>query len=197
MSQAVPPPTPDWAASVPEWHGTGHPGTGHPRTAHAGVTSGAWTPPSPSGPPVVVPPPGPARGRLAVGFVAAVSAVAGAVAGVVLTTAVFMSSAEAIGEGIAVGLVSEGVLGGPMSEGDYGWTAGPPVDPADVEQPVPPVTGADPVLDAYGQSCFEADYQSCDALFFESPPMSDYEEYGSTCGGRVKIGAVMSCTELE
>ena len=32
---------------------------------------------------------------------------------------------------------------------------------------------------------------------YESPPMSDYEEYAVTCGGRVKQFAVMACTDLD
>jgi hypothetical protein len=62
---------------------------------------------------------------------------------------------------------------------------------------VAPVTGPDPVLDAYAQACFEGDYQACDDLFFESPPLSDYEEYGGSCGGRIKANSVMACSELD
>jgi hypothetical protein len=53
------------------------------------------------------------------------------------------------------------------------------------------------VLDAYAGSCFDGELQACDDLFYESPPMSAYEEYGVTCGGRVKQFAVMSRTDLE
>lgn len=76
------------------------------------------------------------------------------------------------------------------------WFAGP-LDPADVGEPTPPVTGPDRVLDGYAQSCFEGVYPACDGLFFESPPMSDYEEYGATCGGRIEPYAVGSCTDLD
>jgi hypothetical protein len=65
----------------------------------------------------------------------------------------------------------------------------PPVEPGDL--------GPDPVLDEYAQECFAGDLQACDDLYYESPPMSAYEEYGSTCGGRVKIYTVPYCTELD
>jgi hypothetical protein len=57
--------------------------------------------------------------------------------------------------------------------------------------------GPDPVLDAYAQGRFGGDLQACDDLFFESPPMSAYEEYAATCGIRVTQFAVMVCTDLE
>jgi hypothetical protein len=65
----------------------------------------------------------------------------------------------------------------------------PAVEPGDL--------GPDPVLEAYAGSCFAGELQACDDLFYEAPPLSDYEEYGSTCGGRVKAYVAMSCTELE
>lgn len=91
---------------------------------------------------------------------------------------------------------AEGEFYSSMSE-EYGWSAGPPLEPADIGEPVAPVAGADPVLDAYAQACFEGDYQACDDLFFESPPLSDYEEYGASCGGRVKAFVLASCSELD
>ena len=39
--------------------------------------------------------------------------------------------------------------------------------------------------------------QACDDLMYASPPLSDYEEYASTCGGRVEEFSVPVCTELE
>ena len=65
----------------------------------------------------------------------------------------------------------------------------PPVDPGQL--------GPDPVLDGYAAECFAGDLQACDDLFFESPPLSAYEEYASTCGGRVKLYTVPFCTELD
>jgi hypothetical protein len=131
------------------------------------------------------------------GLVALAGLAAGAVGAAFLVTAVFVGSAEAIGEGIGRGMAAEEQEFYSSLEEEYGWSALPPLDPEDVEAPVAPVPGPDPVLNAYAQGCFEGDYQSCDDLFFESPPMSDYEEYGAACGGRVKPGSVMSCTDLE
>jgi hypothetical protein len=138
------------------------------------------------------------KGPLALGLVALAGVVAGAVGGAFLVTAVFLGSAESIGEGIGRGMAeAEEEFYASMSEEEFGWSAGPPLDPADIADPVAPVAGPDPVLNAYAQACFEGDYQSCDDLFFTSPPMSEYEEYGGTCGGRVKLYAVMASTELE
>jgi hypothetical protein len=125
----------------------------------------------------------------------------GTVGGVFIFAAVFAGSAEAIGEGIGRGMVAGMVAGeeevySSMSEEDFGWAAEPP-DPSDISAPVAPVPGPDPVLNAYAQGCFEGDYQACDDLYFESPPMSDYEEYGGSCGGRVKVYSVMTCTDLD
>jgi hypothetical protein len=61
----------------------------------------------------------------------------------------------------------------------------------------PDVPGPDPVLDAYAQNCFGGDLQACDDLYYESAPMSGYENDGSTCGGRVKQMTVYACTELD
>ncbi|RBY85252.1 hypothetical protein [Blastococcus sp. TF02A-26] len=73
-----------------------------------------------------------------------------------------------------------------------------PLGPVEQSPPVAPGDlGPDPVLNGYAEECFAGDLQACDDLFFESPPMSDYEEYASTCGGRVKIYTVPYCTELE
>jgi hypothetical protein len=57
--------------------------------------------------------------------------------------------------------------------------------------------GPDSVLDEYADACFAGDFQACDDLMYESPPLSEYEEYGATCGGRVKPYSVVTCTELE
>ena len=123
---------------------------------------------------------------------------AGAVGGAFLVTAAFLGSAEDIGEGIGRGMAAaEEEFYASMSEEEFGWSAGPPLDAADIGEPVAPVTGPDPVLDAYAQGCFEGDYQACDDLFFESPPLSDYEQYGGSCGGRVKAYSVVACSELD
>jgi hypothetical protein len=181
VSQPISPPSPDWVSSVPEWTGTP-----------------AWRPPAPVGPPAPAAAPSGSRSLLVLGLVGLAGLAAGAVGAAFLVTAVFVGSAEAIGEGIGRGMAAEEQqYYSSMSEEEFGWSALPPLDPEDVEPPVAPVPGPDPVLDAYAQGCFEGDYQSCDDLFYESPPMSAYEEYGATCGGRVKAGAAMTCTDLE
>jgi hypothetical protein len=53
--------------------------------------------------------------------------------------------------------------------------------------------GDDPELDALAQSCFGGGMSACDDLFWESPIDSDYETYGSTCGGRVTEELVGQC----
>jgi hypothetical protein len=136
-----------------------------------------------------------AGGPVTLGLVALAGVVAGAVGGAFLVTAVFLGSAEEMGEGIGRGMLEE--LYGPVPTEDPGWYGGAPLDPAEIGDPAPPVTGPDPVLDGYAQGCFAGDYPACDALYFESPSLSEYEDYGATCGGRVERGGVMSCTDLD
>ena len=57
--------------------------------------------------------------------------------------------------------------------------------------------GSDPTLDEHADACFAGDFQACDDLVYESVPLSEYEEYGGTCGGRVKPYDVATCTDLE
>jgi hypothetical protein len=57
--------------------------------------------------------------------------------------------------------------------------------------------GDDPGLDGYAQRCHDGLFQACDDLYSLSAPMSDYERYGLTCGGRVEPYAVAYCTDLE
>ena len=179
MSQPLPPPVPDWISSVPQW-------TGAP----------TWAPPGTPGsapPPVVR-----SRSPIVLGLVALAGLLVGAVGAAFLVTAVFVGSAEAIGEGIGRGMAAEEQeYYSSMDEEEFGWSALPPLDAEDVGEPVAPVPGPDPVLNAYAQGCFEGDYQSCDDLYYESPPMSDYEDYGTTCGGRIKPASVASCTDLD
>ncbi|TYP80683.1 hypothetical protein [Blastococcus xanthinilyticus] len=188
MSQ---PPLPDWAASTP-----------------------AWEPAVPQ-PPVPAVPPAPAGARWGVAGAALAGAAVGAVAAGALVAAVFVGSAEDIGRSMAQELapgISEGIAEG-IAEGTreqmesamglleeeaLGWYGGMPA--GDVEQfpAVPPADlGPDATLDAYALSCFDGDLQACDDLLYESPPLSDYETYATTCGGRVKPYAVPLCTELE
>ncbi len=49
----------------------------------------------------------------------------------------------------------------------------------------------------YAADCFNGTFQACDDLLYESPPLSEYEDYAITCGGRVKQWDVMACTDLE
>ena len=189
MSQPFPPPVPDWAASTPDWPGA--PGWRSPSSP------ATWTAPTFPAPTAPTAAPRPSKGPWVLGLVALAGVAAGTVGGVFLFAAVFAGSAEAIGEGIGRGMAAgEEEIYASMSEEDFGWGM-EPLDPSDIGAPVAPVSGPDPVLNAYAQGCFEGDYQACDDLFFESPPMSAYEEYGGSCGGRVKIYSVMTCTDLD
>ena len=94
-----------------------------------------------------------------------------------------------------------------FTAGNPGWAMSAGMDPVldegyleSVQQfpAVPPgELGPDPVLDDYADACFAGDLQACDDLLFQSPPLSEYEDYGATCGGRVKAFDVISCTDLE
>ncbi|SOC46979.1 hypothetical protein SAMN05660748_0556 [Blastococcus aggregatus] len=171
----------------------------------------AWQPPAPvpsAGAPVGASP----RSRGPLVAAAAGGLLAGLLASGLVVVALFTASAEDIGATMAdrIGTaVEEGIVDGTRIAteesleglGGYeedlldpgGWGQPPEQFP-----PVPPrEAGPDPVLDAYAQDCFAGDLQACDDLLFESPPLSDYEEYGGSCGGRVKAYTVGSCTELE
>ena len=176
-----------------------------------------WQPPAPpAGPVPSGPAVGPTRsgGRTALVLAAVLGVLAGVVGGGFLVAMLFVGSAEDIGreigsamapalrDGITEGLgeameqsmddamaFAEEGLGVEGMEGATGPVEEfPPVEPDDL--------GPDPVLDAYAQDCFAGDLQACDDLYYEAPPMSQYEAYGITCGGRVKEYAVMACTEL-
>jgi hypothetical protein len=153
----------------------------------------AWGPASAGTTPAPAPA---ARPWLLPALVGAGGLVAGLLLATLLMTVVYTSAAEDIGRGVA-----EGFADG-MAESMQGFTGGYPGFPSEeqVEQtePVPPGDlGADPVLDRYAEDCFDGDLTACDDLFYVSPPLSPYEEYGGTCGGRVKVYTVASCTELE
>lgn len=121
--------------------------------------------------------------------------------GVVLTlvaAVLFSAAATSIGQGDGRGVLA--VDGehprrpaGCLWSSEYG-TSGPVEEyPATA----PGVLGPDPVLDAYATSCFDGEMQACDDLYYESPPMSDYEQYAVTGGGRVEQFAVVACTDLD
>jgi hypothetical protein len=53
----------------------------------------------------------------------------------------------------------------------------------------PETYGDDPRLDALWDACDRGDMGACDRLFWDAPILSDYEDFGFTCGGRTD-GAV-------
>ena len=203
---------PDWTATTPPWQpgsagvpqspvGTGSPvpgspATGSPATGLPGLGS-------------------PERGRWVLAGAALAGLAAGAVGATFLVTAVFAGTAEDIGRAMAAEIgpgISEGVRDGMVEAAEEqmdsyalmeeesmgGWYGGGPGGEVEQFPPVEPEDlGPDDVLDEYAQSCFEGDYQSCDDLMYESPPMSQYEKYGATCAGRVKEFTVPYCSELE
>ena len=146
----------------------------------------AWPAPSPYTGPVPVPEP-----RRGTGSLVAAAAVGAAVLSAGVLVAALLSSlllSSALTR--AMEAQTEAMVGGGISVG--GSTA--------VEQsaPVEPgVLGDDPQLDGYAADCFTGTLDACDQLFYESAPFSEYERYGSTCGGRVKPYTVAYCTDLE
>jgi hypothetical protein len=52
-----------------------------------------------------------------------------------------------------------------------------------------------PALDVLARACARGDLVSCDTLYWVADEFSDYEEYGSTCGGRSEIEYEGSCDE--
>lgn len=168
-----------WSGSVPPEGGQG----AHGWAPQAAPPQGAW--PQPWSQPWPLPVfPGPpvgeqrsaARAPLVLGLVALGALIVGGVAGFLIGIFAFMAGAEGMGMGM------EDPFLGPVEEF-------PAVPPADL--------GPDPVLDEYADACFAGDFQACDDLMYESPPLSEYEEYGATCAGRVKPYDVMACTDLE
>lgn len=69
--------------------------------------------------------------------------------------------------------------------------------PATTEPTPPGELGEDTLLDQLAQRCFEGDLAACDGLFYAAEVNSDYENYASTCGGRVDPYAAYFCTDLE
>jgi hypothetical protein len=53
--------------------------------------------------------------------------------------------------------------------------------------------GDDPALDALWDECEAGSMAACDDLYAESPFLSDYEEFGDTCGRRTSGGT--DCTD--
>jgi hypothetical protein len=133
----------------------------------------------------------PCRRRLLLAAVAIAGVLAGAIGSAILVTVTFLSAAEDIGRGMSEGL---GSVRASLTAPDEGAARG------DVERfaaASPGDLGADGDLDALARSCYVGDLRSCDGLAAAAPPMSEYEEYGATCGGRVKLDAVDACTDLD
>ncbi|MGY1695220.1 hypothetical protein ACI780_09925 [Geodermatophilus sp. SYSU D00814] len=177
----------------------------HPQHPAPGtVPVGGWTPwgtwdPAAGRPPV--PPAAPAvplpAARAGLGGAAVVAA--GLVVGLVLAAVVAVVLLRGVAEdaGRAAGEAMGTSVADALSGGAGAYVSGT-VEEVEQSAPVAPGDlGPDPVLDGYAQQCFDGDLQSCDDLFAASPPLSDYEEYALTCGGRVKAWAVVSCTDLE
>ena len=71
--------------------------------------------------------------------------------------------------------------------------------PDDIDVPEgeePGDLGNDERFDRLADECFEGDPSSCDDLFRESDLGSEYEQYGSECGGREDEGQSGGCTAL-
>jgi hypothetical protein len=140
----------------------------------------------------------PPRNRgLVIALVGAGGALVGAVVAGLLVAVLFTAAARDIGTGMGEEW-SQSVGGGLGMTSEDAWSGQYGSGPVE-ELPAtsPGELGPDPVLDAYATSCFGGEMQACDDLYYESPPMSEYEEYAVTCGGRVKQFAVMACTELD
>ena len=65
-----------------------------------------------------------------------------------------------------------------------------PVDPSGLHE-------GTPGLDPYAERCHEGEMEACDELAVLADMMTDYEQYGMTCGGRVKATEVATCTQLD
>ncbi|CAA9265710.1 MAG: hypothetical protein AVDCRST_MAG57-3135 [uncultured Blastococcus sp.] len=189
-----------------------------PPAAQPDTTGWAVPPSSPA--PVWQPPGSPSasqqagplqRGGLLLALAAAAGLLAGLLGGGLVAAVLFAGSAADVGREIADQIgpaVEQGIvdgqaqameesLDGTFSE-DYSWSAGEPIPLSDQFPPTPPVDlGSDPIMDGYAQLCFEGDLQACDDLYTDSPPMSLYERYATTCGGRVKEYTAAVCTDLE
>ena len=161
-----------------------------------------WTPPAPpswappwqpaAGPLPPVPPAAPARDHRFLGPVLA--GVGGVLAGAALTGVVLLAWVDGGAADVAAA-VSEELAAAPADTAPGRFP-----DPDMIERfdPVPPAgLGADATLDRYAQDCFEGDLEACDDLYFLSTPMSGYEEYAATCGGRTRAYALMYCPDFE
>jgi hypothetical protein len=133
------------------------------------------TPPWPAAPWWMPPPPRRQRSRTQLAALVAAGVLAVAVLGAVIVAAVALG--RAAGDSMATDMALPAVA------------TSPPVPAAGL--------GDDPGLDGYATRCHDGLFSACDDLYELSPPMSDYEHYGMTCGGRVKPFDVYYCTELQ
>jgi hypothetical protein len=117
-------------------------------------------------------------------LVAVAGVLAGAVAATFLVTAAFISAAEDIGRGMSEGLGVE-----------FGRSVGAGF--AESREGAIP-EGSDPGIDAgIGSGRGEQLEPVSPTDLGPAPPLSDYERYGSTCGGRVQEDTVLACAELD
>ena len=180
---AASPASPGGSAPLPPGGGGGPYGWApHGTPPHGAPPHGAPLPPAWAQPwaAPVLEPRSSAKAPLVLAVVALGALLVGGVAGFLIATVAFLTGAGGMVPDMGVGMAEESL--GPVEQF-------PAVAPGEL--------GPDPVLDEYADACFAGDHQACDDLLYESPPLSEYEEYGSTCGGRVKPFEVASCTELE
>ena len=177
MSQPPQPPVrePQPAPAAPPGNGPGHHGWAPPPGAPVPAPWAAQPWPAP-----VLESRSTARAPLVLAVVALGALLVGGVAGFLIAIVAFMTVTGGTGWAPGVGSAEE------------------PLPPVEQFPAVPPGDlGSDPTLDEYADACFAGDFQACDDLLYESPPLSEYEEYGGTCGGRVKPYDVATCTDLE
>jgi hypothetical protein len=105
----------------------------------------------------------------------------------VLALGALVAGAFAAGKASAPSAASESASA--SSAASESVTQRPPVDPTGL--------GTDPYFNAQASRCHDGKMGSCDDLYDESEPMSRYEQYGMTCGGRVKPFDVRYCTDLD
>jgi hypothetical protein len=160
------------------WQPPTDPGAGGPGPGLWSPPPGAWWP---------QPPPRPRRSRgVVVGIVVAcVLGVALLVGGILIAVA----AGRAVGQDMAA---QASVASGQ----DAASATSPPSVPT--SEPVDPSgLGTDAGLNSYAARCYAGDMQACDDLYDLADPMSRYEQYAMTCGGRVKPFDVEYCTDLD
>jgi hypothetical protein len=144
-------------------------------------------PPPPWGPPGYGPPAWPHRPvgsrRRTVAWV-----VGGVVAAAAVLTLVVLAGLR-VGRDGAPAIAAGAGAGARAGAGSTSVTTAPPSEWREL--------GDDEGLDSYAERCHDGDMQACDDLYVLSDVMSPYEQYGVTCGGRVKAASLVSCTRLD